>query len=374
MPKSVQEALEESFEKAEEEAGGPDENTEESVGDTEEEEITSEDLSVGSSDGDDSSDGEESLAEGVDGDDSDDDEEKGDGPDKAEQQVSKTEAEPASEESPKEDLRAPVSWKPTTREHWAKLPTEVKQEVLKREQDIQKGLQQASQHKKIAEEYVHTLQPYQQMIQGSGATPSQAIDAMFSTASILTFGTPKQKAEKLAEVIENYSVDLEILDQTLAGMEVPDDANAGIMNVLREELAPVKQFMGQFQGATEQQTQQITAQVEQDLQNFAAQNEFYEDVREDMADIMEIAGKRGQTMTLEQAYERACQLVPEVKKVLDHRAARGSAARPNNDEISRKRTAASSVASEGPTGSGGKGSSGSLRDTIADAFDDLEAM
>lgn len=79
-------------------------------------------------------------------------------------------------------------------------------------------------------------------------------------------------------------------------------------------------------------------------------------------------------MTLEQAYERACQLVPEVKKVLDHRAARGSAARPNNDEISRKRTAASSVASEGPTGSGGKGSSGSLRDTIADAFDDLEAM
>ena len=85
---------------------------------------------------------------------------------------------------------------------------------------------------------------------------------------------------------------------------------------------------------------------------------------------MEMAGRRNRSMTLQQAYDKACQLNPEVKKVLDHRAGRAGAAKPDNEELKRKRDAASSIAGGGPTGSSNKESVGdSLRGAIEDAFE-----
>ena len=159
------------------------------------------------------------------------------------------------------------------------------------------------------------------MIRAAGATPSEAINSMFSTAVTLTMGTPKQKAEMIRDIIDNYSVDVQLLDQSLAGMDIPDDQNVSLMNMLREELAPVHQFMGQMQGIQQNQAQNIQQQVNEELTQFADSNEFYEDVRETMADLLEIAGRRNQQMSLQQAYDQACQMTPDIKKVLDHRAA-----------------------------------------------------
>lgn len=361
MPKTMREQLEESFENAEqeeqEEAGGSEEESEESVGDPTEEESIEEELEESESpDGDD----DESSEEEQSGDSSDD------------ESISDESDDNGDEKPSDKELKAPVSWTPASREHWKGLPADVKREVLKREEDIQRGLRDASQHKKVAQEYVQTIQPYQQMIQGAGATPSEAIRTMFDTASTLTFGTPKQKAMKMKEVIENYSVDIELLDTALADIEIPDDQNAPLMKALDERLKPVTDFMGQFQSTQQQQTTELQQKATTELEAFAAKSEFYEDVREDMADLFEVAGRRNRQLTLDDAYEQACQLNPEIKKILDHRAEKARAARPDPTELARKRAAASSLKDEGPNTTEGSREGAGLRDTISAAFDEAE--
>lgn len=366
---SLRESLEKSFDvldgEEQEEAGGSEQDTEESLGDTEEGQ---------GADAPESGDAEEGELAGEGPDSVDDDlpdgpAEEGDG---APKPVSAEADELRDEEPPQENLKAPVSWKPATREHWAKLPKEVKQEVLRREGDIQKGLQQASQHRKVAEEYYGIVRPYENMIRAAGATPSQAINSMFTTAMTLTMGTPKQKAEMVRDIIENYSVDIETLDQTLAGMEVRDTGDPALLSAIDERLAPVTSFMNQMQGIQQNQDAQLRHNVDTELSQFSQANEFYEDVRETMADLMEIASKHNRTLTLQDAYNQACQLNPEVKKVLAHREARGRAARPDKEEITRKRLAASSVANQGPTGAADAERGKTLRGAIEAAFEDRD--
>ena len=122
--------------------------------------------------------------------------------------------------------------------------------------------------------------------------------------------------------------------------------------------------MQQYQQNQQQTYQQQTQSAEQEIAQFGEQHEFFEDVREDMADLIEMAEKRGQSLSLEQAYERACAINPEISKVLDQRRQRDTVVNLQN-----KKTAASSLASESPNNTK-PSSGGSLRDAIAEAFDE----
>jgi hypothetical protein len=347
MPKSLKEQLEESFdgvtEEEKEETGGPVEDTEESVGDAPEEQ------------GEEVSDDADSL-----------DTEDAEG-DEVSEPVSAEADEPRDEKpspEPEETYKAPASWTPSAREHWAKLDKTVQAEITKREGDIQKGLHTASQYRKVADEYFSTIKPYEQMIRSSGVPPATAINQMFQTAHHLTYGGPKQKAEVVRDIIQNYGVDIETLDHVLADMDVPDSESAQLEQLLEKKLSPVTQFMQQYQQNQQRTVQEQTQSAEEEINQFGQNHEFFEDVREDMADIIEMTQKRGQTLTLEQAYERACAMNPEISKVLAQRQEQQTVA-----NMDKKRRAASSLASESPNNTK-PSSGGSLRDTIAEAFEE----
>jgi len=354
MPKTMREQLEESFEKAEEETGRSEEDTEESIGATEEEEPEE---SGGDSDVVD-----ESSEREIDDSDEDDEPVAAEADDEGDEEPSDPPLE--------KQTKAPVSWKPGVREHWKKLPPDVQQEVLRRESEIQKGLQQASQHRKVADEYLRTIQPYQNLMQSMGATPSQAISTVMGTVAQLSQGNVKQKAEIVASLIKDYGVDIESLDNLLSGQDLSDDPNAPLLSQLDERLRPINEFMGQMQGVEQQQDQQINAKASQDLQQFVGdpKNEFLEDVRETMADYLEVAARNQRTMTLQEAYNRACNDSPEIKKILDQREG-AMRQQPTGDDIARKRRAASSV-SGNPNGSTAGLEEKSLRDAIASQFED----
>ena len=367
MPKTLKEQLEESFDKdseEQEEAGGSEKDTKEPVGAAEEEEEL--ELSQGKESGD--VDIDETDGKGEDG-------------DKDVKQVSPEGDKPGDEEDsegdkPGEELEAkaynaPVSWKPAVREHWDKLPPEVQEEVTRRETEIQKGLQQASGAKRVAQEYMDVVRPYQHLIQAQNSTPAKSITNLMQTAAQLTMGSPSQKAQVIAEIIGNYAVDVEMLDSLLSGQEVSAEANP-MLDQIDLRLKPINDFMNQFQGYRQQDDHEIVEQANSDLAMFQQEkgHDFYEDVREEMADIMELGAKHGRVVTLQSAYDQACQNNPEVKKVVDHRAAKERAALPSGDELANKRKAASSVAGSSPTGTGVAKENESLRDTIAAGFQD----
>jgi hypothetical protein len=104
----------------------------------------------------------------------------------------------------------------------------------------------------------------------------------------------------------------------------------------------VDQLFAQLQGLQQSRQEQVIQRAVSEVEGFGAGKEFFEDVREDMADLLELASKRNLDLSLEQAYERACKMQPDIAKVLE---AREAAKRAGNSQQSTQRAkhAASSV-------------------------------
>lgn len=124
----------------------------------------------------------------------------------------------------------------------------------------------------------------------------------------------------------------------------------------------IRQFMNYQRQQAQQQQQRGQQEVTSSVEMFSKDpaNEFYNDVRMDMADLMDLAANRGQEMSLSDAYARACQMNQGISTIIGSRRSAG--------EISTKRKAAASI-SGGPGGPGGNSAIGSMRSTIEDIWD-----
>ncbi|GAF77039.1 unnamed protein product [marine sediment metagenome] len=72
-------------------------------------------------------------------------------------------------------------------------------------------------------------------------------------------------------------------------------------------------------------------------------------------------------MTIQQAYDTACRMDPEIFKVINGRESAKAAAE-NNKTLADKRTAASSI--HGAANAGDQTAPGSIREALANAWDD----
>ena len=116
--------------------------------------------------------------------------------------------------------------------------------------------------------------------------------------------------------------------------------------------------------------QQVSQQAGQSIEEFASDpdHEFFEDVREDMADIIDLATKRGQTIDMQTAYDKAVLMNPETADIISKRNLAKqvqAAAKP----VEQARRAAVSVT--GAPTVGGDKTGDSLRDSIIAAANSL---
>lgn len=230
-----------------------------------------------------------------------------------------------------EVLKAPASWKPAQREKWGTLPREVQEEVLRREVEIGRGLQDASDSRKFHKEMQETLQPYQHLLHLGGLNPAQNIKALLDTVNSLRMGSPYQRSEILAKVILDYGADLPTLDSALAkmlgktgsgGQPNAGGAGADIDRIVGERMAPVLSFMQQLQRQGGMVQQDNLAKARTEFETFIADptNEFIKDVAGDMADILDLHAARGQIISLPDAYKRASMMNPEISGIMAQRS------------------------------------------------------
>lgn len=287
--------------------------------------------------------------------------------------------------APAPEVRAPASWKADLRERWKALPPEVQGEIVRREREIDQRMQETAQTRKFAERFMQITTPYRALIEAEGASPLDAFHDYLKTATLLRTGAPMDKARVMAQLVQQYGVPLQALDAFLAQairqgpapMQPPQQQmhtqgpySPGLPPAPQEFRDPrLDRLLAQAE-ANERVTMREQAEA------FAAdpKHEFFADVRLTMADVMDAAAKRGITMSLEDAYARACQIEPEVKKVLDARAAQGSASAAART-LAQARHAASSLPSAGaPAAAKANGAAqpGSVRDAILGAIDTLQ--
>ena len=259
--------------------------------------------------------------------------------------------EPAAAEE--KESAAPVGLSAAAKEAWKDAPEPIRKEIEKREKDYQKGLQKNAEWAKRAQDMDAVLQPYQQYMAMNGG--ARAIPDLLATASTLQMGTPEQRAQTAADIIKQYGINISMLDSILAG-----EAQAA------PQLSPIEQRMQDFLDSQERaQQNSIAAKQQQVTQSVEAflddpKNEFANDVSAEMADLLEMAGRRGENLTMDEAYQKACRLRPDIWEIIQ--------ARETTKQVSKRKTAASSI-SGSPEGSATTAPPADRRAAIEAAWD-----
>jgi hypothetical protein len=226
--------------------------------------------------------------------------------------------------NPDRYARAPGSWTPQAREHWATIPAEVREEIWRRDTEVSRALTTSTQARKFATEFEQVVQPYLGFIAAEGSTPLKAFEYMMQTGALLRVGTPVQKAQAVAQIVKQYAIDLHALDSILAGQSVQENPQALVEQAVQRALAPITQ---QFQQRQHSQTAGIDQQIDQEIAAFASdpKNEFFNDVKDIMGDFIAAASQRGQRLSLTDAYERATLAYEPVRRVIEQRRSQSAA-------------------------------------------------
>lgn len=256
--------------------------------------------------------------------------------------------------------KAPESWKPAEREFWQRLPAEARAAVQRREQDINQFVQQTAAKRKIADQFIETVNPYMGMIQAEGGNPISMVQDLLNTATFLRTGPPAQKAILIAKLVKDFGISIQDLDAALVGEQIPEDPNAKMMEILDKRLAPVNQLLQRVEQNRAQQEQTSSLEMDHEIAAFATdpKNEYFIDVKDDMADLVEMASRRNRPITLKDAYDRAVAMNSEVQTAI-------------RAKVAQKRNAGGSLPQRGASMGAGDPSKRTARQDIEAVFDTL---
>lgn len=238
--------------------------------------------------------------------------------------------------------KPPQSWKPAAREALTRADPVVQQEVARREREISQAFQQTAEARRTADRFTQTMAPYQAFIRAEGSDDFTAVDNMMRTAVALRTLPAQPKAEMMARLCHQFGVNPGMLDeawQALVQGRVPPQAQpqqrAQPQQFRDPRLDPIIARLQQAESAEYQETLS-------ERDKFAESHQFYNDVRLDMADIIEMRGKRGLSTSWDQAYDLACMANEDVRPLYEQVKA-AERARSGRPGIQRARAAASSV-------------------------------
>ena len=274
--------------------------------------------------------------------------------------------------------KAPQSWKPAARALWEGLAPEVRQEVARRELQTTQVLNESASARKLQADFTQAVQPFMGRLQSINAHPIAAVQELLKVDYFLSSAPKNARAARMAEFIKDYDIDIEALDAALSGKIVKDNDpatqnNAAVERLLAERLAPYQGLLRREQEREQLESQQLVHTVEsmaQDTANFP----YFEQVRQEMADIIEFAANKGKTITIEQAYNKAVQLDPHVSQQMSAKAtaeAASKAAALATSQAQRARRASVSVGGA-PSGTTiGSPAASDRRAVIAAAFDSV---
>lgn len=271
--------------------------------------------------------------------------------------------------APVADLKPPQQWKPHVRDMWKDIPRPVQEEILRREGDSMRVIGSVGQKVAFANEVSKHFEPFAQRLQENGVSHAQFLGEVFGSIKALGSPNPMERAEVVANIIQSYGVDLRTLDGLLSRrMQTPPEVIRA-----QQETARAQRMVQNVQARDQQaQVQQQNEAANQALASFAAdpKHEFFEDVRDMMADLLQ----SGHSKDLESAYQAAIWANAETRQTLLQREAQARL-QTKQQRAAQARLASSSVTGT-PRGSAGApgriGEGMTLRETISAAMDEAE--
>ena len=202
--------------------------------------------------------------------------------------------------------RPPSSWTPAAREKWNDIDPDIRQEIIRREEASMNGVRQIQERFQPMQQFVESMRPVAQEAQAAGMQPDQYIYNLASSERVLRTADLPTKFNELMRIADQYGLPLRDIINKSVGEEVIKAPKQAAQTQLPPEVAQELQYMRQWRENNERE--QSTTMVE----TFGKDKDFFNDVRHQMADLVE----RGLANSLDDAYDKACWSNPEVRKVM----------------------------------------------------------
>lgn len=223
----------------------------------------------------------------------------------------------AGDETPPEGTwthtRPPSSWTPKAREDWGKIPEHLQKEITRREEAQAKGAQQLQEQFGPAKAFVERVKEPMMEAIGPHGDPVAHVLSMMAVEKTLRTAPMPQKFNQLMAMADQFGIPLREIINASVGEEVlqRNPQTAAIPDEVSRELQEIRQWREQ----TEQRV------VDTEVEQYGQSLEFFNDVRHQMADLIE----GGFASDLNDAYEKAIWANTQVREVLLDRHNRGPA-------------------------------------------------
>jgi hypothetical protein len=224
---------------------------------------------------------------------------------------------PQMAEKPRAEM--PKSLRLELKEHWEKAPAELQQAFAQRDADYEKGITSYKQRDAEARAITEQFAPYEWILRNEGSTPSQAIGPLLQTAALLRTGTPQQKSQAVAQMIQQFQIPLEQVAAYFGG-EAPPQQDSHY-NQLAQQVQQLTQHITQSQYESQKQNENRALSV---IQQFAGDpaNAHFEAVQDRMLSLLQAPQVLGdishmsEREKLQVAYDTAVRLDPQLAQSL----------------------------------------------------------
>jgi len=238
-------------------------------------------------------------------------------------------------EAPKAERQVPRSLPAPLREAWKKLDDVERDYLIKREGEVVRIHNESAAARQASERLNNEIvNPYSQMFRNEGVEPIQGLKNLATAYATVMSGSPDQRVDVIARLIQAGKVDIALLDARLSGQGMPPQQPQYQQPDPRQFRDPrLDALLEQQTQRTRQQAAEAIAEVEQE--------EFFDDLRDNMAKLLDA----GLVTTAKEAYDRAALFHPGVARVMEQRRAAA-----NQGGTQRAREAASSIKAQPATG------------------------
>lgn len=262
-----------------------------------------------------------------------------------------------------EKVPAPKTWRPEAVAAWDTLPETVQKEVLKREEDIFKGLESYKVDANFGRNVKGVFAPYEGIMAANRIDPVALTQNLLSAHHQLATGTMEQKQALFHKLAADYGVTLgDPADAPYADPEVV---------ALRQKLAEVE---SRTMGWEQRQQAEARGKLEAELTSFASDpaHPYFDEVANDIAAII----RGGGAQDLASAYEKAVWANPVTRAKEQARIATEQSAQTAKAAAQKAAEAKASVAAN--VRSKAKAASaatplGSIDDTLAETMAKIQA-
>jgi hypothetical protein len=207
------------------------------------------------------------------------------------------------EEEPPVWRRPPASWKKDYHEIWAKADPKMQEYAWQREEQMRAGVEPLLSKAQFADAMQEAISPYMTTIQGLGLTPDKAVAALMEADHKLRNSDPQTRMQYFAQLAQSYGINLGAM-QGQPG-QMPQQTVDPTVWALQNELNKVR---GEVMGWKQQQEMMENQSLLNEINQFSLKAEHFEDVRPTMIQLLQ----SGVAQTLEDAYEKAIRLDPNL--------------------------------------------------------------